>query len=161
MADQPQEPSVLAEIRGHRGLVPLNRPRAVNALNVEMIQLINRALDEFEADANVTCVAVVGSGDRGLCAGGDIRALYDAAKSGDESLAKAFWSEEYRLNAALASYPKPVVGLMDGICMGGGVSNADDDLLLDPVRELVRQGSYGGTVAAVGRAGSRRLDLGL
>lgn len=121
MADQPQEPSVLTEIRGHLGLVTLNRPRAVNALNVEMIQLINRALDEFEADADVTCVAVVGSGDRGLCAGGDVVALYKAASGGDEAMGIDFFRQEYDFDYRISRLSKPYIAVMNGLVLGGGI----------------------------------------
>lgn len=115
------EQQVLLTVQGALGRITLNRPKAINSLTLEMVREITGALERWRADEQVRAVLIEGAGERGLCAGGDIRALYDAAKAGDESLAKAFWSEEYRLNAALSHYPKPVVGLMDGVCMGGGV----------------------------------------
>jgi enoyl-CoA hydratase len=85
-----------------------------------MVRMIAQALDAFAADANIAAVLMMGEGERGLCAGGDIRAIYDSGKAGS-SLARTFWREEYLLNARIASYPKPYVALMDGITMGGGV----------------------------------------
>jgi enoyl-CoA hydratase len=86
-----------------------------------MVRAMTEALQDWRETEQVQTVLVAGAGERGLCAGGDIRALYDAAKAGDESLLETFWGEEYRLNVLLAEFPKPVVGIMDGICMGGGV----------------------------------------
>jgi enoyl-CoA hydratase len=85
-----------------------------------MFRDIDRALDEFEADPAVSLILLEGAGERGLCAGGDIRALYESSKvSGD--LGKVLWREEYILNARIAEFPKPYVSFMDGIVMGGGV----------------------------------------
>ncbi|WP_338604393.1 enoyl-CoA hydratase/isomerase family protein [Saccharopolyspora sp. SCSIO 74807] len=114
-------PEVLLNVEGALGRITLNRPKAINSLTLEMVRSITEALEQWRSDDRVRAVLIEGAGERGLCAGGDIRALYDAAKADDDSLPKAFWSEEYRLNAALSHYPKPVVGLMDGVCMGGGV----------------------------------------
>jgi enoyl-CoA hydratase len=72
-------------------------------------------------DPAVCTVLLDGAGERGLCAGGDIRALYDAAKSGDRTLPETFWATEYYLDAYIARYPKPFVAVMDGLVMGGGV----------------------------------------
>lgn len=103
------------------GRITLNRPRALNSLTLDMVRGMTSALRSWREDNGIQAVLIDGAGERGLCAGGDIRALYDAAKAGDESLLSSFWSEEYQLNAALARYPKPIVGMMDGVCMGGGV----------------------------------------
>jgi enoyl-CoA hydratase len=114
------EPTVIVEQRGRLGLLTLNRPRAINALTAEMVAIIARALDRWAADGSVRTVAVTGAGERGLCAGGDIRAIHaDAVSGGTASV--DFWAEEYRLNAAIAAYPKPFVALMDGLVMGGGI----------------------------------------
>src|SRR5207253_1447099 len=81
---------------------------------------IDKALDAFEADPDVAVIVLEGAGERGRCAGGDIRALYDDSKvRGD--LGKILWREEYILNARIAKFPKPYVSFMDGIVMGGGV----------------------------------------
>jgi enoyl-CoA hydratase len=85
-----------------------------------MIHSIHRALDEWESDEQIRAVVIRGAGERGLCAGGDIRAVYEDARScGSASL--QFWADEYRLNARIARYRKPYVALMDGLVMGGGV----------------------------------------
>ena len=114
------EPDLIARREGHAGIVRLNRPKAINAVTLEMLFDIDKALDRFEADPGVAVIVLEGAGDRGLCAGGDIRALYESSKvSGD--LGKVLWREEYILNARIAEFPKPYVAFMDGIVMGGGV----------------------------------------
>ena len=114
------EPDLIARREGHGGIIRLNRPKAINAVTLEMFRDIERALDRFEADPGVAVIVLEGAGDRGLCAGGDIRALYESSKvSGD--LGKVLWKEEYILNARIAEFPKPYVAFMDGIVMGGGV----------------------------------------
>ncbi|WP_432149595.1 enoyl-CoA hydratase/isomerase family protein [Streptomyces sp. bgisy029] len=111
---------VLLGTRGHSLHITLNRPRAINALTHTMVRLLDEALADAERDEAVTSVVLAGAGDRGLCAGGDIRALHDDTRAGGrESL--DFWRDEYRLNARIARFPKPYVALMDGIVMGGGV----------------------------------------
>ena len=85
-----------------------------------MFRDIDKALDAFEADPAVAVILLEGAGERGLCAGGDIRALWESSKvKGD--LGKILWREEYILNARIAKFPKPYVAFMDGIVMGGGV----------------------------------------
>lgn len=115
------EPEILVEKRGAAGVITLNRPAALNALTLNMVHLIRAALDDFEADRSIRCVVVRGAGGKAFCAGGDIRQLHDAGKSGDLASALDFWAEEYRLNVEIKHYPKPYVALVDGICMGGGV----------------------------------------
>ncbi|RPK87630.1 MULTISPECIES: enoyl-CoA hydratase/isomerase family protein [Streptomyces] len=110
---------VLLETRGACLHITLNRPRALNALSHTMVRLLDEALARAEQDEAIVSVLLSGAGDRGLCAGGDIRALHDDARSGRASL--EFWRDEYRLNARIARFPKPYVALMDGIVMGGGV----------------------------------------
>ena len=115
-----EEAEVLFEKRGAAGVITLNRPKALNALTLDMVRLIHPKLTEWAADDGVRCVIVEGAGEKAFCAGGDIRALHDWGRSGDPS-ALAFWREEYRLNTFIKRYPKPYVALMDGINMGGGV----------------------------------------
>jgi enoyl-CoA hydratase len=100
--------------------ITLNRPRAINALTLDMVRALETALDQAEEDQAVTTVVLDGAGDRGLCAGGDIRALYEAALAGDRG-GLEFWRREYALDARLARFPKPIVAIMDGIVMGGGI----------------------------------------
>ncbi len=115
------EDSVLLRTSGRTAYVTLNRPAVINALNHRMVLRLDEALRGFAADPEVSAVLVAGAGERGLCAGGDIRAVHADATEGDGSAAAAFWRDEYRLNAFIAGYPKPYVVLMDGIVMGGGV----------------------------------------
>lgn len=118
--DGSAENTVLFEIQGRTGVVTLNRPKALNALTHPMVRRIDEALTAWEHDPAVDQVLIRGAGERGLCAGGDIRAIHDDAKAG-ATASPAFWRDEYRLNAHIARYPKPYVALMDGIVMGGGV----------------------------------------
>ena len=115
------EDEVLLRTEGRAACLTLNRPRALNALNHAMVTRIDQALTAWEHDPAVATVVVAGAGDRGLCAGGDIRAIHADVSSGGGAASAAFWADEYRLNARIARYPKPYVALMDGIVMGGGV----------------------------------------
>ena len=114
------EETVLLHRDGPVGRIVLNRPRALNALTHGMVQRVDAALDAWLGDPSVALVVISGAGERGLCAGGDIRAIREDALRGGAA-ARAFWRSEYRLNARIADYPKPYVALMDGIVMGGGV----------------------------------------
>jgi enoyl-CoA hydratase len=109
-------------VRAERTLrrITLNRPKALNALTLDMAITMAKYLRSWATDADVGAVLIDGAGERGLCAGGDIRALYDAAKS-KSPLPEQFWSTEYHLNVLIARYPKPVIAVMDGVVMGGGV----------------------------------------
>jgi enoyl-CoA hydratase len=111
---------VLIERAGSLGRIRLNRPKALNSLTLDMVRSISAALDDFEGDPHVAAVLITGEGERGLCAGGDIRALYDSGRAGT-TLAETFWREEYVLNARIKNFPKPYIAVMDGITMGGGV----------------------------------------
>ncbi|MFC8040231.1 enoyl-CoA hydratase/isomerase family protein [Paenarthrobacter sp. NPDC057355] len=114
------EEEVLFERRGHLGVVTLNRPKAVNALNHGMVLAMLEQLRAWADDESVETVLVRGAGDRGLCAGGDIVAIYKDMLHGGSETAD-FWADEYRLNALIANYPKPYVAFMDGLVLGGGV----------------------------------------
>jgi enoyl-CoA hydratase len=111
---------VLVERAGSLGHIRLNRPKALNSLTLEMVRDIAAALDRFEHDPQIATILIDGAGERGLCAGGDIRALWAAGRAGD-ALPFTFWREEYVLNARIDACPKPYVAIMDGITMGGGV----------------------------------------
>jgi enoyl-CoA hydratase len=114
------EPDLIARREGAVGVIRLNRPKTINAVTLEMFRDIDKALDAFEVDPAVSVILLEGAGERGLCAGGDIRALYESSRvKGD--LGKILWREEYILNARIAKFPKPYVAFMDGIVMGGGV----------------------------------------
>ncbi|MCH1884230.1 3-hydroxyisobutyryl-CoA hydrolase [Agrococcus sp. ARC_14] len=117
----PAAPEVLVEQRGRLGVLTLNRPKAINALTHGMVREIGRMLDAWEGDAAVQAVLITGAGDRGLCAGGDLVALYRDALDGDGTASAVFWADEYRMNARLARYPKPVVAIQDGLVLGGGI----------------------------------------
>ena len=122
-ASQSPEPDLIVQREGAAGIIRLNRPKAINAVTLEMFRDVDKALDRFEADPAVGLILLEGAGERGLCAGGDIRALYEDSKvRGD--LGKILWREEYILNARIAKFPKPYVAFMDGIVMGGGVGLA-------------------------------------
>ena len=114
------EPDLIARREGAAGVIRLNRPKAINAVTLQMFRDIDKALDAFEADSAVGVILLEGAGERGLCAGGDIRALYEDSQVGGD-LGKILWREEYILNARIARFPKPYVAFMDGIVMGGGV----------------------------------------
>ncbi|PVG83571.1 3-hydroxyisobutyryl-CoA hydrolase [Nocardioides gansuensis] len=116
----PDQPPVLIDRRGHAGVITLNRPRALNALTHEMVAIMSRTLAEWAGDPTISTVVLAGSGDRGLCAGGDIVAIYEDARTGGTGT-EDFWRDEYDLNALIAEYPKPYVAFMDGIVLGGGV----------------------------------------
>jgi enoyl-CoA hydratase len=109
-------------VREERALrrLTLNRPKALNALTLDMAVTMTALLRAWAGDPKVGAVLIDGAGERGLCAGGDIRALYDAAKSKSD-LPAQFWSHEYHLDVLIARYPKPVIAVMDGVVMGGGV----------------------------------------
>jgi enoyl-CoA hydratase len=114
------EGDLIARVEGSAGIIRLNRPKAINAVTLEMFRETDKALDRFEADPKVALILLEGAGERGLCAGGDIRALYESSKvNGD--LGKILWREEYILNARIKEFEKPYVAFMDGIVMGGGV----------------------------------------
>src|SRR6185437_8235297 len=113
-------PDLIARRESSAGIIRLNRPKAINAVTLEMFRDIDKALDAFEADPAVAAIVLEGAGERGLCAGGDIRALWESSKvQGD--LGATLWREEYILNARIKKFPKPYVAFMDGIVMGGGV----------------------------------------
>lgn len=111
---------VLFERRGRLGVVTLNRPRAVNALTAGMAAAMLEQLTLWADDDDVAAVLVRGAGDRGLCAGGDIVAIYRDMLDGGAATAD-FWAVEYRLNLLISEYPKPYVAFMDGLVLGGGV----------------------------------------
>jgi enoyl-CoA hydratase len=113
--------SVLATRDGRVGRLTLNRPKALNALDLPMIRALTAALQAWRDDPHVHAVVIQGAGDRAFCAGGDIRAVRQHSLDGDTELVEAFFAEEYALNRLIAEYPKPHVALIDGICMGGGI----------------------------------------
>ena len=111
---------VLFEQRGHLGLITLNRPQALNALNHGMCVAIHQQLDAWSGDDSIATVAICGAGEKAFCAGGDVVGLHAAGRAGSSDWQR-FFHDEYRMNHRIATYPKPYVALLDGITMGGGV----------------------------------------
>ncbi|XP_034549629.1 3-hydroxyisobutyryl-CoA hydrolase, mitochondrial [Notolabrus celidotus] len=114
------EPEVLLEKVGNAGVITVNRPKVLNALNMTMIRQIYPQLKKWESCSDTDIVIIKGAGGKAFCAGGDIRAVTEAGKVGDP-LAEVFFREEYILNNAIGTYKKPYIALIDGITMGGGV----------------------------------------
>ncbi len=113
--------NVLTRVENGLGRITLNRPEALHALNLPMCSAILSALKAWAGDDQVHMVVIDhAEGTRGFCAGGDIRMLAESGQ-GDASEARAFFAEEYRMNAAIAAFPKPYLAIMDGVTMGGGV----------------------------------------
>ncbi len=117
--DTPQ-PQVLAQVRNHIGHLTLNRPAGLNAITLDMVRSLHRQLDAWAHDPAVYAVVLRGAGEKAFCAGGDIRSLYDSFKAG-ETLHEDFFVEEYALDLAIHHYCKPILALMDGFVLGGGM----------------------------------------
>jgi enoyl-CoA hydratase/carnithine racemase len=133
---------ILVEERGHAGLITLNRPKALNALSLEMVRALTSALLRWRDAPHIKLVAIRGMGkDKqgnftpfgAFCAGGDIRFFHQAALAGDPAL-EDFFTEEYSLNHLIQTYPKPYVAFMDGINMGGGMGLSQGKALAAPMR---------------------------
>ncbi|APX24556.1 MAG: enoyl-CoA hydratase [Rhodobacteraceae bacterium] len=107
--------------QGRAGRITLTRPRALNALTYDMCMAIEAALDEWRDDDAVSLVLLDAEGDKAFCAGGDIAEIYRQGKAGDFDTGRRFWRDEYRMNAKLAEYAKPIVSFLNGFVMGGGV----------------------------------------
>jgi enoyl-CoA hydratase len=117
MAD---ESDIILDRRGAAGVVTLNRPAALNAVNLTMVRMLRDALERWRHDDAVSRVIVTAAGGKAFSAGGDLRAIYEAGRAGRQQESLDFWREEYALNTAIRHYPKPYVALIDGIVMGGG-----------------------------------------
>jgi enoyl-CoA hydratase len=115
------EPSVITRQDGRVGRIRLNRPEALNALDQSMIRVLTATLQAWRDNPHIHAVVIEGTGDRAFCAGGDIRALRQHQLDNNRAPVDAFFTEEYALNRMIASYPKPYIALIDGICMGGGI----------------------------------------
>ncbi len=116
--------SVLVSSRRGLGHLTLNRPRAINALDLDMIRALHVTLDRWQRDTDVDVVLLDGAGERGFCAGGDIRALHGMVTAGRVDEVHAFFREEYALDHAISASAKPVIAIADGVCMGGGIGLA-------------------------------------
>lgn len=109
---------ILFEAQGALGLITLNRPKALNALTLDMIHAMAERLGEWAEDPEIAAVLIRGAGDKAFCAGGDVLALL---RPDSEAFIEGFFRDEYRLNRMIFRYPKPYIALIDGIAMGGGV----------------------------------------
>jgi len=107
--------------QGRAGRITLDRPAALNALTWDMAMAMEQALLEWRDDPAVSLVIIDAQGERAFCAGGDIQELYEHGRAGDFGYARKFWQDEYRLNALIAGYAKPIIALLQGFVMGGGV----------------------------------------
>ncbi|MGK7863530.1 enoyl-CoA hydratase/isomerase family protein [Falsiroseomonas sp. E2-1-a4] len=115
------EPTVLLRQEGAAGTLLLNRPRALNALDLPMIAQLDAAIGRLRDDPAVRLVLLEGAGGKAFCAGGDVRRVRELALAGDDDGVRAFFAGEYAVNAAIAGFPKPWISLIDGVCMGGGI----------------------------------------
>lgn len=112
---------IILRKEGLAGRATLNRPDALNAVTLPMIRALSDALSQWATDGEIALVLIDATGERAFSAGGDIACMHDALARGEFETARRFWREEYRLNATLANFPKPVVTLLNGFTMGGGV----------------------------------------
>jgi enoyl-CoA hydratase len=106
---------------GRAGRITLNRPQALNALTWDMCRAIEDALDAWAGDDAVALLVIDAAGDKAFCAGGDIVEMYETGKAGDYDYGRRFWADEYRMNAKMFNFPKPVASFLQGFTMGGGV----------------------------------------
>jgi enoyl-CoA hydratase len=119
-------------------IIRLNRPKAINSLNLEMIRLIHKALEHARTLNECRCVMFEGAGEKGFCAGGDIRSLWSSVKCSRYEEAEKFFHEEYGLDLYIHEYPKPVIVFADGITMGGGIGIAEGaDIIIATERTLM------------------------
>jgi hypothetical protein len=115
------EEPIKARVENSTGILELNRPRALNSLTPEMIEIIDTHLKKWKDDDHITQVIVYSNSPKGFCAGGDVRFARDVVLSGQPELADKFFAEEYVMNGDLAHFPKPYIALIDGVAMGGGL----------------------------------------
>lgn len=118
------EEHVRFEKRAGLAVLTLNRPQVINVLTTAMLRTLDRALDEIAADADIHTVLLRGAGTRGLCAGADVKWLRQCVLDGRAETGDEFFAVEYALDLRLHRFPKPIVALMDGITMGGGLGLA-------------------------------------
>jgi enoyl-CoA hydratase/carnithine racemase len=119
-----EQHEILTERKNKTGFITLNRPKSLNALNLAMIQKITQVLNEWQKDKTVELVILQSNNEKSFCAGGDIRAVYEAGKENNKELGFQFFYQEYILNQKISRYPKPILSLIDGIVMGGGAGLA-------------------------------------
>ena len=106
---------------GRAGRITLTRAQALNALTWDMCLAVERALDGWAGDDAVRLLVIDAEGDRAFCAGGDLAFIHERGTAGDHDAPRRFWRDEYRMNAKLFRFPKPVVSFLHGFVMGGGV----------------------------------------
>jgi len=148
--------SVIIRQIGRAGRITLNRPKALNALDLDMVRAIEAALKRWRDDQDIALVVIDAADEKAFCAGGDIAALYHQGKAGRFEPGREFWAEEYRLNRMIARYPKPYVALMDGIVMGGGVGlSAHGDVRVVTERSMVAMPECG--IGLIPDVGATRL----
>lgn len=116
-----QQSGVRCEVANRIGWIRLSRPQAINSLQLAMVRAIDEKLREWKSDPKVALICISGEGERGLCAGGDMKALYECKDSSSFQAAYDFFHTEYAMDLLIHQYPKPVVAYMNGIVMGGGV----------------------------------------
>jgi len=112
---------LIVRIEGCAGRITLNRPQALNAVTYAMCLEIERAIDAWAANPGVAILVFDAAGERAFSAGGDIAEMYATGTRGDFAYGRRFWRDEYRMNAKLHEYPKPIVSFLHGFVMGGGV----------------------------------------
>ncbi|MCC5991161.1 MAG: enoyl-CoA hydratase/isomerase family protein [Rhodobacteraceae bacterium] len=112
---------ILVRCEGRAGRITLNRPKALNALSYEMCMAVDAALRDWARDDAVALIVIDATGEKAFCAGGDIAEMYATGRAGDYGYGRRFWADEYRMNARMAEYAKPVVSFLQGFVMGGGV----------------------------------------
>ncbi|MFW5655269.1 MAG: enoyl-CoA hydratase/isomerase family protein [Roseicyclus sp.] len=112
---------ILIRKEGRAGRITLNRPGALNALTWDMCRRLAAALADWRGDAEVALLVIDGAGEKAFCAGGDVAELHATGSAGDFDYGRRFWADEYRMNAALFDFPKPVATFLQGFTMGGGV----------------------------------------
>jgi enoyl-CoA hydratase len=115
------EPTIIARREGAAGTILMNRPRALNALDLPMIEAIGAALRDFRDDPQAKLVILEGAGGRAFCAGGDVRRMRELALARDSAGIEAFFAGEYAMNLGIAEFGRPWISLIDGVCMGGGI----------------------------------------
>ena len=164
------EPELLVRTEGRAGRLTLNRPKALNALTHAQCLETTEALTRWRNDPAVALVILDATGDRAFCAGGDIAYMYEQGRAGNFDAGRAFWRDEYRMNALLADYPKPVVSFLHGFVMGGGVGYgchashrvvAEDTQIAMPECGIGLVPDVGGSLLLARAPGRLGLHLGL
>jgi enoyl-CoA hydratase len=133
-------------VEGRMGVIALNRPAAINALTLDMVEAVSAALERWRGDEQVRVILFEGRGPRGFCSGGDVRAVRSLVLEGRRAEADAFFAAEYRMNGLISNYDKPVIALAHGVVMGGGIGiagHADFRLAASDARYAMPEGAIG------------------